>query len=75
VLIPLALLDPDRYRAAGGHHGGLYFRPQPDADKFGGLFVRAGRRMSEGVFRLSLISLNCVTEQFWHRSTDTLMLD
>ena len=44
-------LDPDRYRAAGGHHGGLYSRPQPDAHKVGGFFVRAGRRMSEGVFQ------------------------
>lgn len=31
--------------------------------------------MSEGLFRPWLISLNCVTEQFWHRSADAHMLD
>ena len=39
-------LDPDRHRAAGGHHGDLYSRPQPDAHHVGGLFVRARARLS-----------------------------
>ena len=62
--------DPDRYRAAGGHHGGLYFRPQPDADDVRRAFRPRRAADERSVFQLSLISLNCVTEQFWHRSTD-----
>src|SRR5205807_9665990 len=41
-------LDPDRFRAAGGHHGGLCLWTQPDADDVGGFFVRARARLTLG---------------------------
>ena len=41
-------IDPDRPCAAGGYHGSLHFRTQPDADDVGGFFVRPPGRLAHG---------------------------
>ena len=60
-------LDPDRYRAAGGHHGGLYFRPQPDADDARRAFRPRRAAASE---RLATLIALTVSRTNLHRSAE-----
>ena len=48
VLVPVGLVvDPDRHRPAGGHHGDLFPRPQPDARDVAGLFLGPRSRLGQ----------------------------